>query len=282
MDRLTLPEPARGLWAAARDVLHRIEPEDLYEPVVIPPHLGGGTVLAARWRHRASTDIDVILPHRTTLADLLQDNPKNIVDRLGGQPDPSRTPARERHSADRKIDLAAIEPRPRLGHTEMLVDGRADLVLSNTQILRGKLERTQEMMPRDIFDIATAAREDPAARASALNMLPEARVSAITWSWHGARDRIRDASIADKRVWTSKGAPHRAQRAGGSRRRRNRETPLPVRAGRRRRRPDHHHEDPPGPSPARRDVPPRGPGRRPHRIRPLRPLQGQRPVSPSK
>ena len=87
MDRLTLPEPARGLRAAARDVLHRIEPEDLYEPVVIPPHLGGGTVLAARWRHRASTDIDVILPHRTTLADLLQDNPKNIVDRLGGQPD---------------------------------------------------------------------------------------------------------------------------------------------------------------------------------------------------
>ena len=29
-------------------------------------------------------------------------------------------------------------------------------------------------------------------------------MSAINWSWHGARDRIRDASIADKRLWTSK------------------------------------------------------------------------------
>ena len=37
----------------------------------IPPHLGDGTILAARWKHRISTDIDVLLPGRNTLIDRL-------------------------------------------------------------------------------------------------------------------------------------------------------------------------------------------------------------------
>ena len=53
----------------------------------IPPHLGGGTILAARWKHRISTDIDVLLPGRNTLIDLLQDNDHNIVDQLGATPE---------------------------------------------------------------------------------------------------------------------------------------------------------------------------------------------------
>ncbi len=56
MNELTLPQPAAGVWAATRDVVHQIGPTGENEPV-IPPHLGGGTVLAARWRHRTSTDI---------------------------------------------------------------------------------------------------------------------------------------------------------------------------------------------------------------------------------
>ena len=53
----------------------------------IPPHLGGGTILAARWKHRISTDIDVLLPGRNTLIDLLQDNDRNIINQLGGTPE---------------------------------------------------------------------------------------------------------------------------------------------------------------------------------------------------
>ncbi len=71
MNELTLPRPAAEVWAATRDVIHRIGPTGENEPV-IPPHLGGGTVLAARWRHRMSTDIDVIFPCRGTLTDLLR------------------------------------------------------------------------------------------------------------------------------------------------------------------------------------------------------------------
>lgn len=202
MDKLTLPQPAAEIWAAARDVLHQIEPPGDYEAVT-PPHLAGGTILAARWHHRASTDIDVIFPRRGTLTDLLQDDARNIVDRLGGDP----RLMGHRHVTvifpSGSIDLAAIDPRPDIGHRETLVDGRTELVLNNTQILRGKLERTQEMMPRDVFDIATAAREDPAALASALNMLPEDRATAITWSWREGREDIRAAYLQDERLWTS-------------------------------------------------------------------------------
>lgn len=203
MNELTLPQPAADLWAAARDVLHQVEPHADYE-APIPPHLGGGTILAARWHHRASTDVDVIFPRRGSLTDLLQDDARNIVDRLGGKP---RKLMGQRHVTvifpAGSIDITAIDPRPDIGHKETLVDGRAELVLNNTQILRGKLERTQEMMARDLFDIATAAREDPAALASALNMLPEDRATAITWSWHEGREDVRAAYVKDERLWIS-------------------------------------------------------------------------------
>ena len=60
MEILTLPEPAAGLWAAKRSIVHAIPPEIFRSN--IPPHLGGGTILAARWKHRIRTDIDMFLP----------------------------------------------------------------------------------------------------------------------------------------------------------------------------------------------------------------------------
>ena len=63
MENLTLPEPAASLWAAKRSIVHAIPPEMFGR--TIPPHLGGGTILAARWKHRISTDIDVLLPAGT-------------------------------------------------------------------------------------------------------------------------------------------------------------------------------------------------------------------------
>ena len=52
METLTLPGPAGRLWAAKRDVIHRLPAEPFGRP--IRPHLGGGTTLAARWEHRLS------------------------------------------------------------------------------------------------------------------------------------------------------------------------------------------------------------------------------------
>ena len=56
-EQLTLPEPASGLWNRIRTTVHalgRRRPDERIEP-----RIGGGTTLAARWRHRASTDIDI-------------------------------------------------------------------------------------------------------------------------------------------------------------------------------------------------------------------------------
>ena len=55
-----LPSPARTLWDRAAHVLDRAltqfrNPQPAW-------HLGGGTLLAARWNHRSSTDIDLTVP----------------------------------------------------------------------------------------------------------------------------------------------------------------------------------------------------------------------------
>ena len=87
MENLTLPEPAAGLWAAKRSIVYAIPPEMFGRS--IPPHLGGGTILAARWKHRISTDIDVLLPGRNTLIDLLQDTTATSSTSSAATPKPS-------------------------------------------------------------------------------------------------------------------------------------------------------------------------------------------------
>ena len=49
----------------------------------VPPHLGGGTILAARWSHRLSADIDIFLPGRINLLDLQQKDERHIKNVIG-------------------------------------------------------------------------------------------------------------------------------------------------------------------------------------------------------
>ncbi|MCY4599233.1 MAG: hypothetical protein OXF27_04870 [Acidobacteria bacterium] len=53
----------------------------------IPPYLGGGRIFAARWKHRISTDVDVLVPGPSTLIDLLHRDDRNIVNQLGTAPE---------------------------------------------------------------------------------------------------------------------------------------------------------------------------------------------------
>ena len=52
---LVLPEPARTLWIASRETIRRALDAIGAEQY----RLGGGTVLAARWQHRISFDVDI-------------------------------------------------------------------------------------------------------------------------------------------------------------------------------------------------------------------------------
>ncbi|MDE0456058.1 MAG: nucleotidyl transferase AbiEii/AbiGii toxin family protein [Chromatiales bacterium] len=202
MKKLTLPKPATDLWTPARDIIHEIPtPEEA--PHTIRPHIAGGSALAARWNHRSSTDIDIIFPDRESLTDVIENDPRNILQRLGGTPNVISHRQIVIDFPNGAIDLAAIDPQPRLGQRDHIVDGRIETVLSTAQILRGKLERAHDLNARDIFDVAVAAREDPAALATALNMLPEQRTSAIAWAWHQSEAEIRDRYAADELLWTS-------------------------------------------------------------------------------
>ena len=129
MESLTLPEPAAGLWAAKRSIVHAVPPEMFGRR--IPPHLGGGTILAARWKYRISTDIDVLLPGRNTLIDLLQDNDRNIVNQLGGAPEAvagGRVKIAFEHGF---LDISTFRPNPPYGHAIATVDGQRETVLSS-------------------------------------------------------------------------------------------------------------------------------------------------------
>ena len=206
MENLTLPEPAASLWAAKRGVVHAIPPEMFGR--IIPPHLGGGTILAARWKHRISTDIDVLLPGRNTLIDLLQDNDRNIVNQLGGTPDAvggGRVKIAFEHGF---LDISTFRPDPPYGHAVATVDGQPETVLSSHQILRGKLERVDQILVRDVFDVLTAADEEPAALAAAAGMVSKQRAAAIENAWRNAAgmlaDNFRD-SIRSSRHTTGAG-----------------------------------------------------------------------------
>ena len=58
---MKLSEPAATLWRKHHAAIERIAIEEDAESRLL---IGGGTVLAARWEHRESTDIDVFLPER--------------------------------------------------------------------------------------------------------------------------------------------------------------------------------------------------------------------------
>ena len=206
MENLTLPEPAASLWAAKRSIVHAIPPEMFGR--VIPPHLGGGTILAARWKHRISTDIDVLLPGRNTLIDLLQDNDRNIVNQLGGTPEAvagGRVKIAFEHGF---LDVSTFRPDPPYGHAVATVDGRLETVLSSHQILCGKLERVDQVLVRDVFDVLTAADEEPAALAAAAGMVSRQRAAAIESAWRNAAGMLADNfhdSIRNSRRTTGTG-----------------------------------------------------------------------------
>lgn len=165
---LTVSTSARRLW----ELVHR--------PVAIAlaeldggPHefrLGGGTALAARWRHRDSYDIDLVVDRDVQLNELA--NPANPFDHtmraLGGTPDYSHRQCTVTFPSG-QVDLLQVDPVPPGAEHIAVVNGTPALVLDTAQILHGKLERADKVAVRDVFDLIKAAELDPDALAAAVN-----------------------------------------------------------------------------------------------------------------
>ena len=186
MELLTLPEPAATLWRRAGPALDRALAQAERPPARWS--IGGGTILACRWGHRESTDIDLTAPAGAGI--------DRLDERVGGTLRADMITAgaadvstgRTRHRIvfrEGSIDIAELDPRPAAGQAAALVEGREVSVKSTTQILRGKLERAlrEESPARDLFDMAVAHHADPDALAQAANMLGEDEIRQVKTHW---------------------------------------------------------------------------------------------------
>ena len=186
MDKLTLPEPAAGVWRRTAQGLARALAQ--IERPQARWSIGGGTILAQRWNHRESTDIDLTVPSGSGI--------QTLDERVGGtlKADMTRAGAADvstgktRHQIafqEGSIDIAELSSRPAGGETAAIIESCEVSVKSTTQILRGKLERAlrQESPIRDLFDVAVAHHADPDALAEAANMLSEDEIREVKTHW---------------------------------------------------------------------------------------------------
>ena len=183
---LDLPEPARTLFRKTRNAL------DTY----VSPYtadgegykLGGGTVLAARWIHRNSEDIDLFC-HPDTESAHFQTDLADALKRAGGTPiawgEWSRINFGKNH-----LDLAKRQPVPAVGHKTAIVDGKPATVLTNVQILNGKLlNRALDPPVRDVYDVAVCGIEDSISLEIAVNGIYEAAIDSRILGWKMNREK---------------------------------------------------------------------------------------------
>ena len=201
-EELTLAGAAGTLWDASHARLQAALNE-----APDGPHewrVGGGTILAARWGHRTSFDIDVTVGPKTNLREL-RTTPGGQMDALareleGRIVEPERDPtARLRmrfagHPVLRAcaLDIARLQPEPGGLERTATVNGVRTTVLDTAQILRGKLERAENSPVRDVFYMATAERTDAGSLAIAANCLTGQYARIIATIWKASNTRFAE------------------------------------------------------------------------------------------
>lgn len=189
-ERLTLPEPARTLFSRARAIL------DTYITPRTPDRsgwkIGGGTILAARWRHRESRDIDLLVHPRTETRFLQPEAAPELHRRLDAMG--ARKIRFGRFSQitfdESKIEILAAEPQPEVGHRRAIIDGSEATTLASSQILTGKLANRSLNPPvRDLYDFAVAGTTAPQALMIAVNALAgdDIRWRLASWEMEGRK-----------------------------------------------------------------------------------------------
>ena len=167
----------------------------------LPLHVGGGGVLEARWDHRESLDIDVVIP---------TDNPdaaRSALDRAAEQSGGYRVqgPGFDRiefpdRPQEEHVDVGFNQPTPAKGVEHSSVNGRPAEVLTSTQIMTAKLTHRGLNAPvRDVFDVAVCARIEPRALEAAVNAQNAERRGAITRMYGVISDELKDQASRELR-----------------------------------------------------------------------------------
>jgi len=197
MERLKLVEPAASLWRMAGPTIERA-----LEALQDGPHewrFGGGTILATRWRHRLSFDIDLMVTENADLRELTPEYNagfERAIRQLGGEP----KFAPGKYDIDFQtgtIEICKLDPTPAVGERPYVIEEREETVLSTTQILCGKLERAPRSPVRDVFDFIVARQADPGALATAANSLYEGHARAVAAHWERNNRRFEDEATKD-------------------------------------------------------------------------------------
>ena len=190
MELLSLSEPASTTWRQAKPTVNELlRRHDEH----VQACLGGGTVLAARLGHRHSFDIDVRAFGREDVADLTRQNRYNLIAALGGSRLVEESQLIACMLGDGKLDVSATHEPMDGSHRNAMVDGQPETVLTTAQILFGKLDRGTDALPRDAFDLATAAETDPGELAKAWNAFSKSDQEAIIAALDSTARRNADA-----------------------------------------------------------------------------------------
>ncbi|MYH28867.1 MAG: nucleotidyl transferase AbiEii/AbiGii toxin family protein [Acidobacteria bacterium] len=182
---LQLPEPARSVFRKIQKALDTHI--SAHTPNQEGYQLGGGTVLAARWGHRNSEDIDLTC-HPDTETAHFPTRLEMALKEAGGKAEYwgewSRVDFTHSH-----LDVVKKELNPRAGHHTAIIDGQPVTVLSNVQILTGKLQnRALDPPVRDVYDIAVCGIEDPQSLEGAINGIYAATLDSTILGWNMNRN----------------------------------------------------------------------------------------------
>lgn len=159
--------------------------------------LGGGTILGARWGHRESIDIDVLLPDRNELTDAHPGQFHDLETATGGKVEGKWRDRIKVNVGETTLDVCAMQPELPGLERPTEIEQQTETVLANAQILRGKLNRSQTHLARDAFDLITAARLDPRALQHAINALDETETRVVTRNLNDGNETMaRDAPEA--------------------------------------------------------------------------------------
>ena len=179
MEQLALPEPAASLWPRVQPILADLagrwpNVQNLFS-------IGGGTILASRWGHRESQDIDVLARQGSGLKRALETTYENDFAELcegAGATQIEFLPFTSTLTVsfpEGDWDLSELDPLLPGQESLAEVNGTQMQALSNGQILAGKLiNRGFQGLARDVFDLAVALSLDQAAFQQAASLCPPA------------------------------------------------------------------------------------------------------------
>ena len=159
---ITLPYNVQKLFEHALDWIHRY----MGDPTGSDLRMGGGSVLAARWRHRVSTDVDLFVGLWTFAnmeREIVREDPETLI-RMGrlGQFIPSWIEGSVLRwtSEEGRIEIVRSERVTRERDTER-IEGSVVQAEASAEILARKLlGRGERVLMRDVYDLAVGIELD--------------------------------------------------------------------------------------------------------------------------